>query len=134
MIIALVLVLLFGSGLFGSSSLNLSDPAVLSEFSDRVSEIVEDPYRAANVTDAAYRLNVMAWETRSQTGTIEQGIQALRDTLVDYAATDEAVHDTLRGLESHQAVINQANLEERGIIRQNTTKKEWNKLLKNLAK
>lgn len=133
MIALLVIALLFGNGFGGGNRLNLSDPAVLAAFTEHVSAIVKDPQKASKVTDAAYRLNIMSREVYSETGAVEQNIRKINSILVDYNATREEVHAALGGLNATLKSVNQTTVQEREVMRQNTTGKEWENLLKELA-
>jgi len=133
MIIALVILLLFAGG-FGASHIDLSDPVVLVKFRRSISEIIEDPVRAANVTNAIYDLNIMSSQTRSENGAVEKEIKDFRAIAGNYKATPAEVHTALRELEGSLTSAKQSTIEGREIIRRNTTKKEWKKLIKALAK
>lgn len=133
MIIALVILLLLSGG-FGASHVDLSDPVVLAKFRRSISEIIEDPVRAANVTNAIYDLNVMSSQTRSASGAVEKEIKDFRAVAGNYNATPAEVHTALRELEGSLNSVKQSTIEGRETIRQNTSKKEWKKLIKALAK
>ena len=134
MIALLVIALLFGGGFGGSASLDLSDPAVLATFSENISTIVKDPDRSTKVVGAVYRINIMSHQTNSEAGLVEQDIQNIHAILGDYDATREEVHTTLGTLGKTLQTVNQVTIQEREVMRQNTTKKEWKKLLKELSK
>jgi hypothetical protein len=134
MIALLVIALLFGGGFGGSSSLDLSDPAVLATFSENVSTIVKDPDRAPKVVAAVYRINIMTHQANSEAGLVEQDIENIHSILGDYNATREEVHASLGVLGNTLQAVNQTTIQEREVMRQNTTKKEWKKLLKELSK
>lgn len=133
MIIALVILLLLSGG-FGASDIDLSDPVVLVKFRRSISEIIEDPVRAANVTNAIDDLNIMSSQSRSASGAVEKEIKDFRAIAGNYQATPAEVHAALSELESSLTSVKQGTIEGREIIRQNTSKKEWKKLLKALAK
>lgn len=133
MIIALVILILLSGGL-NAPNLDLSDPAVLVEFRDEVSTIIEDPARAAQVTNAIYHLNVMSFKTRSANGLVEQEIRDFHNVSSNYNASKAEVHAALRELEHSLVSVNRSTIDGREVIRRNTSKKEWKKLLKALAK
>jgi len=133
MITALVIILLFGGGL-GGKNLDLTDPVVLAEFQQNVSQIVPDPNRARNVTGAIYQLNVMAQQNRSSDGLVAKEIGDMRAVLGNYNATRDESMAALRELSLALDQVNQQTVAGREVIRQNTTKKEWKKLLKELSK
>ena len=133
MITALVIILLFGGG-FGGKNLDLSDPAVLAEFQQNVSQIVADPGRARNVTGAIYQLNQMANVNRSSDGLVAKEIGDMRAVLGNYNATRDDAMGALRELSLALDQVNQQTVAGREVIRQNTTKSEWKKLLKELSK
>lgn len=133
MITALVIILLFSGGL-GGKNLDLSDPAVLAEFQQNVSQIVADPGRARNVTGAIYHLNQMSQQTRAPGGLVAKEVQDMRGVLGNYNSTRDEAMVALRELSLALDRVNQDTVAGREVIRQNTTKKEWKKLLKELAK
>ena len=131
MITALVIILLFSGN---SNGLNLSDPAALERFNEGVMKIVSDPQRAANVSNAVQQLNYMSWQARKPTGMIEREIQTLSIVAGAYDATPEQVFSAVQNLEFALNRVNKNTVDAREIIRQNTTKSEWKKLLKAMAK
>lgn len=133
MIIALIVLILLSGGL-NAPNLDLSDPAVLVEFRKEVSTIIEDPARAANVTNAIYHLNVLSFKARSNKGTVEQEIINFDKVAGNYHSTSTEVHAALKGLEKSLVGVNRSTIDGREVIRLNTTKKEWKKLLKSLKK
>lgn len=133
MIIALIILILLSGGL-NAPNLDLSDPAVLAEFRGEVSTIIEDPVRANNVTNAIYHLNVMSFKTRSANGEVEEEIKNFRAVAGNYKATQKEVHAALRELEDSLVSVNRSTIDGREVIRRNTSKKEWKKLLKALKK
>lgn len=133
MIIALVLLFLLSGG-FNAPNLDLSDPAVLVEFRQEVSTIIEDPVRATNVSNAVYHLNVLSFKSRSAKGTVEQEIIDFDKVAGDYSATKAEVHAALKELEHSLVSVSRSTIDGREVIRRNTTKKEWKKLLKSLKK
>ena len=132
MIPTLIVLLLLG-GNFGANHLDLSDPAVLAEFRQNVLRIIPDPVRAANVSRAVYDLNVASYHGRSSEGVIEQEFRNLRSVASSYNSSNEDVHIALRKLEHSLSNVSRGTIQGREIIRQNTTKKEWEKLLKELS-
>ena len=132
MIPTLIIILLF-SGSFGSKSLDLSDPVVLAELRQNVSDIVSNPAKAANVSDAIYRLNITTSQAGSPDGIVEQGIAGFRAAAGSYDSTPGELRDALLELETALTTANRSTVGEREVIRQNTTKKEWKKLLKELS-
>ena len=133
MIIALILLILLSGGL-NAPNLDLSDPAVLVDFRREVSTIIEDPVRAANVTNAIYHLNVMSFKTRSAKGSVEQAIVNFDKVAGNYGASTAEVHAALKELEASLVSVNRSTIDGREVIRLNTSKKEWKKLLKSLKK
>lgn len=133
MIIALIVLILLSGGL-NAPNLDLSDPAVLVEFQQEVSTIVEDSRRAANVSNAVYQLNVMSFKARSSKGTIDEEIRNFYSVAGNYASTSAEVYAALGELETSLAGVNRSTIDGREVIRRNTTKKEWKKLIKALAK
>lgn len=133
MIIALIILILLSGGL-NAPNLDLSDPAVLAEFRREISTIVEDPVRANNVANAIYHLNVMSFQTRSADGEMEKEIKEFRAVAGDYKASKAETIAALRELEHSLVSVNRSTIDGREIIRRNTTKKEWKKLLKALVK
>jgi len=134
MSVVIILLIIFGSGGFGGKSLDLSDPAALAEFRRNVGTIVEDPARAANVSNAIYQLNILSHETTSSEGSIEKEISEFRQTIGNYNAKQAEVYTALRELEISLTNVNRNTIQGRDVIRRNTTKKEWKKLLKELSK
>lgn len=112
MIIALVILLLFAGG-FGASDIDLSDPVVLVKFRRSISEIIEDPVRAANVTNAIYDLNIMSSQTRSASGAVEKEIKDFRAIAGNYQATPAEVHAALRELEGSLTSVKHGTIEGR---------------------
>ena len=133
MIIALILLILLSGGL-NAPNLDLSDPAVLVDFRREVSTIIEDPVRAANVTNAIYHLNVMSFKTRSAKGSVEQAIVNFDKVAGNYGTSTAEVHAALKELEASLVSVNRSTIDGREVIRLNTSKKEWKKLLKSLKK
>ena len=133
MITAFVLVLLFGGSFGSSTSLNLSDPEVMARFTQSVSGIVKDPGRATAVTNASFRLNVLAWQSRSAESPIRQNVRQLRFVLGDYDASRDEIIGVLGSIGSNQQIQNGNTIEGREVIRRNTTKREWGRLLKELS-
>lgn len=133
MIIALIILILLSGGL-NAPNLDLSDPAVLAKFRQEVSTIIEDPVRAANVTNAIYHLNVMSFKTRSAKGSVEQAIVNFDKVAGNYGASTAEVHAALKELEASLVSVNRSTIDGREVIRLNTSKKEWKKLLKSLKK
>ena len=133
MIIALIVLILLSGGL-NAPNLDLSDPAVLVDFRREVSTIIEDPVRAANVTNAIYHLNVMSFKTRSAKGSVEQAIVNFDKVAGNYGASTAEVHAALKELEASLVSVNRSTIDGREVIRLNTSKKEWKKLLKSLKK
>jgi len=131
MIAALVILLILGGG--SGANLNLSDPAVLASFRANVARIIPDRARAANVSDAVYHLNVMSWQAQNPSGLIEQEIQSLRSVATSYEASPAEVHAAVQNLEVALNRVNRDAVATREIIRRNTDKGEWKKLLKTLA-
>jgi hypothetical protein len=132
MIPTLIILLIFG-GSFGSNSIDLTDPVVLAEFWQHVLEIVRDPAKATNVTDAVYRLNILASQANSTGGVVEQGVESFRAVAGNYTATPGELRDALLELETALSTVNRGTIGEREVIRQNTTKREWKKLIKKLG-
>ena len=133
MIIALIVLILLSGGL-NAPNLDLSDPAVLVDFRREVSTIIEDPVRAANVTNAIYHLNVTSFKTRSAKGSVEQAIVNFDKVAGNYGASTAEVHAALKELEASLVSVNRSTIDGREVIRLNTSKKEWKKLLKSLKK
>ncbi len=133
MIIALIVLVLLSGGL-NAPNLDLSDPAVLVEFQKDVATIIEDPSRATTVSNAVYHLNVMSFKSRSAKGAIEQEIIDFDKVASNYSATPAEVHAALKELEQSLVNVSRSTIDGREVIRQNTTKKEWKKLIKTLAK
>ena len=133
MIIALIVLILLSGGL-NAPNLDLSDPAVLVDFRREVSTIIEDPVRAANVTNAIYHLNVMSFKTRSAKGSVEQAIVNFDKVAGNYGTSTAEVHAALKELEASLVSVNRSTIDGREVIRLNTSKKEWKKLLKSLKK
>jgi len=133
MIIALIILILLSGGL-NAPNLDLSDPAVLADFRREISTIIEDPVRANNVANAVYHLNVMSFQTRSADGAMEKEIKEFRAVAGNYKASKAETVTALRELEHSLVSVNRSTIDGREIIRRNTTKKEWKKLLKALKK
>lgn len=133
MIIALIVLILLSGGL-NAPNLDLSDPAVLAEFRQNVSTIVQDPNRAANVSNAIYKLNIVSLHGSSSEGVVEKEVRSFRKTATNYDSSQEELQRALKNLEYALLSVNRSTIEGRDVIRQNTTKKEWKKLLKELSK
>ncbi len=133
MIIALIVLILLSGGL-NAPNLDLSDPVVLVKFQQQVATIVKNSRRAINVSDAVYQLNVMSFKTRSSKGTIDEEIKNFYSVAGNYESTSTQVYAALGELETSLASVNRSTIDGREIIRRNTTKKEWKKLIKALAK
>ena len=133
MIIALIILILLSGGL-NAPNLDLSDPAVLAKFRQEVSTIIEDPVKAANVSEAVYKLNVVSFHTRSSEGVVEKDIKNFRSTATNYNSSKDEVHRSLKNMEYSMLSVNRSTIEGRDVIRRNTAKKEWKKLLKQLSK
>ncbi|MCF6311532.1 MAG: hypothetical protein L3J39_03690 [Verrucomicrobiales bacterium] len=133
MIIALIALILF-SGVLSAPHVDLSDPVVLVEFNQELSTIIEDPVRASAVSKAIYGLNVQSFKARSAKGTIDTEIQDFYQVAGNYHSTSSEVHEALRQLENSLTSVNRSTIEGREIIRSNTSKKEWKKLIKTLSK
>jgi len=129
-----LIILFLLSGGFNAKNLDLSDPVVLAEFRENVSTIVEDPYRAANVSNAVYNLNIASHRTSKADGVVVQEVQKFRSVVGNYKATQAEAHAALKKLETSLINVNLGTIEGREAIRQNTTKSEWKKLLKKLSK
>lgn len=133
MIIALIALLLF-SGAFSAPNIDLSDPVVLVEFNRELSTIIKDPARASQVSKAIYGLNIQSFKARSAKGTIDTEIRNFYQIAGNYHATPLEVHQALRELESSLTSVSRSTIEGREIIRRNTSKKEWKKIIKTLSK
>lgn len=133
MITTFVILLLFG-GSFGAKSLNLSDPAILARFKQEIGAIIPDPDRASAVTDALYGLDELSTKSRSPEGAIEENIENVRTVIGNYESTRSDVYSALHKMEAAVKDMNRNTIIGREVIRQNTTKREWNQLLKELAK
>ena len=132
MIAALIILLLLGGS--GSSTLDLSDPETLAKFNQNVGTIISDPTKAARVSDAVYKLNVMSRYAYGENGLIGQDIQEFRRVAGDYNASRAEVHAALGQLDAGMRTVSSKTVRAREVIRLSTTKKEWNKLLKALSK
>lgn len=133
MITAFVILMLFGGG-FGGKSLNLSDPAVLAQFQQNVAGIVSDRGRATAVTNAVVQLNEMSWQARNPNGLIENEVQNVRAVASNYTSTQAELSAAMSALETEISRENYNMIQGREVIRRNTTKSEWGKLLKTLSK
>ena len=132
MITAFVILMLFGGG-FGGKSLNLSDPAVLAQFQQNVAGIVPDRGRATAVTNAVVQLNEMSWQARNPNGLIENEVQNVRAVASNYNSTQAELAAAMSALETEISRENYNMIQGREVIRRNTTKSEWGKLLKTLS-
>lgn len=132
MITAFVILLIFGGG-FGGKSLNLSDPAVLAQFQQNVAGIIPDRNRATAVTNAVVQLNEMSWQARNPNGLIENEVQNVRSVAGNYNSTQAELSAAMNALETEISRENYNMIQGREIIRRNTTKSEWGKLLKALS-
>ena len=133
MITSLVILMIFGGG-FGGKSLNFSDPAVLAQFKQNVGGIISDQNRVAAVTDAVVQLNKMSWEARNPNGLIENEVKNVYAVSTNFHSTPAEVAAAMTALETEISRENFNMIQGREIIRQNTTKDEWKKLLKSLSK
>lgn len=132
MIIALIILILLSGGL-NAPNLDLSDPAVLADFKQDVSAIIQDPKRANKVVSGVYQLNVMSFKTRSTNGLVEREIREFRAVASNYNSSKSEVVSALKELEHSLVSVNRSTIDGREVIRKNTTKKEWKALLKALA-
>lgn len=132
MIIALILI--FFSGGLNAPNIDLTDPAALAEFKQKVSTIIEEPVRAKKVTDSIYHLNTMPVRNRATEDTAEQEIKKFKAIAGNYNAPKAEILTAFKELEDSLENVNQNTIDSREIIRRNTTKKEWGKLLQALKK
>ncbi|NOX99926.1 MAG: hypothetical protein GXP30_09380 [Verrucomicrobia bacterium] len=83
---------------------------------------------------AVYHLNVLSFKSRSAKGTVEQEIIDFDKVAGNYTASKAEVHAALKELEHSLVSVSRSTIDGREVIRRNTTKKEWKKLLKSLKK
>ena len=131
MTVVLVIVLLFG-GAGGSKTLDFSDPAVLAAFKQNVNSIIPDQERARRVYEAVFEMNEMSIKSRSPQGLIATDIAKFREVATDYGSSRDEVYASLRQLYYSLGQVTRKTVQGREVIRQNTSKREWKKLLKAL--
>ncbi len=133
MIIALIILIFFPGGL-NAPNLDLTDPAALADFRREVSTIIEDPVRAKKVIDSVYHLNTIPDQTRATDEKIEQEIKKFRAISGNYTAPKAEIITAFKELERSLVSVNRNTIDSREVIRRNTSKNEWKKLLKALKK
>jgi len=75
----------------------------------------------------------MSWQARNPNGLIENEVRNVRAVVTNYNSTQADMATAMSALETAISQEGTSLIRSREIIRKNTSKDEWKKLLKSLA-